>query len=841
MYLLISAICLFALFITIKLLFTLIRIIHDKRETFVFFEITPPKHTEIASVSTSQLFTLICDLLKQNGWIDKIFVRQHSSSFEVVSTKNGGIKYILRVPKSISDSVEKSLRSYANGIKLKRIEDYIQKDSIKNKSYKVLEFKLGEHFTLPINEQVDLTKHDPLAYITGNMTKLKQDEITAMQVIIRPVNKIDRLFTRKEIYSIKRQINLNSYFHKTKLQKFADWFLHVIEFIVRTIMIPLYFISEFLTGIQNPELKSAVGLDKPTSYDKENAKFIKGKLDRPIYETTVRVLLVSDKASIYPRIKGLCATFSSFTHQSGQAIILKPVLPLSIVNKWNLYKFANRLGGQPVFLSSAEIASLCHFPHSKNSQAEDLLRVKSKDLPAPLALKNNQNLDTVFGKSTYANDAVNIGLTNDDRSRHVYLLGQTGSGKSTVMYHMASDDIKKGRGLAVIDPHGDLAEGLLDNVPDSRINDLVYFNPFDIKYPMGINLLELNPELEGDELELEKELVCESTVSIFRRVFFKDESTDAHRIEYILRNAIHTAFTVPEHTIFTVYDLLNNKNFRRSAIKNLEDENLINFWKNEFGKAGDYQHVKMVGGVTAKIGRFLFSPVAKRILEQPKSTINFEDILNNSKILICNLAEGKLGDDTSQLLGATIIAKIHQAATRRARMKTESRTPFYLFVDEFQNFATSSFNKLLSGGRKFGLHITIAQQSTAQQDDKNLVNVILANTGTVICFRTASPIDEGLMLSQFAPAVEKGDIGNLPRFHYYMRLAATEPQDAFSGITLPILTIRRPQKIKKLIDASRRNYANEYRKKKKENQIIKSESKIIKAKKTSAKSLDSIA
>ncbi|MDD3686350.1 MAG: hypothetical protein PHE56_06245, partial [Bacteroidales bacterium] len=302
-YLLISAICLFALYLTIKIIFGLIRIIHDKRETFVFFEITPPKHTEIASVSTAQLFTLISDLLKQNSWLDKLFVRQHSSSFEIVSAKDCGIRYVLRVPKAISDSVEKSLRSYASGIKLKKIKDYIQNDLVNKKSFKILEFKLAEHFTLPINEQADLTKHDPLAYITGNMTKLKQDEITAMQIIIRPINKIDRLFTRKEIYSIKRQINLNSYFHKTKLQKFADWFLHVIEFIVRTIMIPLYFISEFLTGIQNPELKSAVNLDKPTNYDKENAKFIKGKLDGPIYETIIRVLLVSDKASIYPRIK----------------------------------------------------------------------------------------------------------------------------------------------------------------------------------------------------------------------------------------------------------------------------------------------------------------------------------------------------------------------------------------------------------------------------------------------------------------------------------------------------------------------------------------------------------
>jgi hypothetical protein len=199
-----------------------------------------------------------------------------------------------------------------------------------------------------------------------------------------------------------------------------------------------------------------------------------------------------------------------------------------------------------------------------------------------------------------------------------------------------------------------------------------------------------------------------------------------------------------------------------------------------------------------------------RILEQPKSTIDFEEILNSEKILICNLAEGKVGEDTSQLLGTMIIAKIHQAALRRARKEAVTRKPFYLFVDEFQNFATSSFTKLLSGGRKFGLRITIAEQSTAQQSDRSIVDVILANTGVVVCFRTASPVDEELMLAQFAPLVKTGDIANLPRHKFYMRLAAIEAEDPFSGITIPINAIKDPVVMERLIEASRTNYAIEY-------------------------------
>jgi ribosome recycling factor len=204
----------------------------------------------------------------------------------------------------------------------------------------------------------------------------------------------------------------------------------------------------------------------------------------------------------------------------------------------------------------------------------------------------------------------------------MYLIGQTGSGKSTAIYHMAKGDIQKGRGLAVVDPHGDLAEDLLSTVPESRIGDLIYLNPFDIKYPIGINLLELPSGLDEDEMELEKELACESVVSVFRRIFNKDENTDAHRIEYVLRNAIHTAFTVEDATIFTVYELLNNPTFQKKVISRLKDQNLRHFWKNEFGKAGNYQIVKMVSGVTAKIGRLLFSPIAKRILEQSKTILD---------------------------------------------------------------------------------------------------------------------------------------------------------------------------------------------------------------------------
>jgi len=825
--------------IIIAILFRLVRYWHHKKEPAVFLEITPPQTTDVSPVATAQLFNLISGLIDRSSWIDRLLLRQSSCSFEIVSQKETGIRFILRVPEHMSLPLEKNLRSYMPGIKIKETADYLPDNLEENRNAGVFEFQLNKHFSWPLNEQTDLESHDPLAYLTGAMTQLKNDEILAIQIIMRPLNGLDQHLVRREISKIQTAIRHNKFAdldNDTAVEQVTYGFIKVLEAIVHIVMIPLIFVADFVTG--NPPLPPEKdGARIVTPADREREEIVKAKIYQPLFETTVRTLLVTENDLMPARVKGLMTSFLSFDHLSGQSIAPKWHLTWKFIEQHHRKQFKMRLSGTPLYLTSLEIGALYHFPFKTDSYAEDLTRVRSRELPAPLTLKNSKDLDVVFGQNGYGNALTLIGLTDDDRSRHVYLIGQTGSGKSTIVYHMAADDIKKGRGLAVIDPHGDLAGDLLKTVPKERFDDVIYFNPYDIKYPVGINLLELTSDLDDDELELEKELVCESVISIFRRVFGKEEDADAHRIEYILRNTIYTAFSIKDCTIFTVYDLLNNPDFRKQTIKKLTDEDLKMFWQNEFGKAGNLQIIKMVGGVTSKIGRFLFSPITKRILEQSKSTINFDEIMNSGKVLICNLAEGKLGENTSKLLGTTIIAKIQQTTMRRARAEMYNRKPFYLFVDEFQNFATNSFTKLLSGGRKFGLRITIAEQSTAQQSDRNTVNVILANTGTVICFRTASPIDEDLMLSQFSPAVVKGEIGNLLRYHFYIKLSASEPQEPFSGETFPIPEFKDSDRLMRLIETSRKNYTIEYVK---QNKVISTEKALaIEPKKDTIKNLKS--
>lgn len=389
------------------------------------------------------------------------------------------------------------------------------------------------------------------------------------------------------------------------------------------------------------------------------------------------------------------------------------------------------------------------------------------------------------------------------------MIGGTGNGKTTMLMYGLVQDMQAGKGIAVVDPHGDLAKTLLEHVPPERMDDVIYFDPDDVDFPISMNLLELPPGLTGSSLEKEKDRVTESVISVLRKIFSDDDS-GGHRIEYVLRNAIQTALTLEDPTIFTIFELLTNDDFRKKVTNGLPDGTLKNFWKNELAKAGSMQRVKMSQGVTSKIGRFEFSVHTKRVMGQPKSTIDFDDILQSGKILICNFSKGRLGEEASALFGTAVLAKLQVAANRRDIISQTERRPFYLYVDEFQNFATMPFVQMLSEARKYRLFLTMAEQSTSQQEEQRMVNIILANVGTVICFRTGSPFDERLILPLFKPYIEEGEIANLPSFNFYVRISAVNPQEPMSGETLLLENDGDEVVAKKVMASSRNRYATKF-------------------------------
>ena len=803
-------------------LFTCLRFLLLIRKQFqekpVFLELTPPSRTEQDAYTTEKLFSLVHALTNKRTFIDRLLGDKTRVSLEIVSSQNQGIRYLLGTTKSQENTLRRSLLSYLPQLSVKIVEDYLPKDveEIKNRKYEVVEFKLSHHFAFPLNKQADLAKHDPIAYITGMMTKLQPTELISLQFLLatsRPAEtkKISNIiFYNGDVLEHLNSMRVASYL------KIPVFLIRLVFSLVFTVtMLPFWVISTMMTNEMTP-IPNLFG-SKPksdrikTPFENELVESINSKINQPLFEATIRLLVVvKNNQDLGERIGGFASSFATFANHGHQSVVVKK--NPKFIKKLLFLSFKKRIFSLSTksHISVSEASDIYHFPFTTITKTEDIVKIHSRQLPAPIALKRADDLDVTFAINRFGEGTTKIGLNEEERRRHIYILGATGTGKSTLLLSMINQDIENDKGLCVIDPHGDLIEKILPTIPENRLKDVIYFNPDDVGYPIGINLLELTPDLSEEEALREKEFITESIISLFHKLY--SEKYSGPRMEYILRNTIHTAFTIPGATLFTVYKLLINTKYRERITDQLTDENLKDFWEYEFSKAGDYQKVKMISPITNKIGRFLFSATAKRILEQEKSSINFDEIMNNGKILLCNLSKGKIGEDTSEVFGILVMTKIQLAALKRARVDITKRRDFYLYVDEFQNFATPAFAQILSEARKYRLSAILAHQTVSQIQDKDLVNVTLANTGSIICFRTANPEDEKMILPQFVPYIEKGEIASLPSFNFYMKISALNPEEPFSGQTIVVEPVQDNDKVDEVVRLSRENYASKYSK-----------------------------
>lgn len=808
----------------ITLVFTVLRLLDNRRllnQKAVFLELTPPAQTDKTGEATQRLFSVLHGLESSRSLLDRLLRRSVVFTLEVVSSKEAGIRYVLRVAEDDTANFEQTVASYLPDAKVRHIDDFLS-GQLSSRHVRLLEVKQTGHFAYPLNAQGLLEDHDSMAYLTGAMTKFTNDEMIAVQLVVSPVKV-------REANRIAGRILYNEeLLHQLGRQRFpivgkAFGAINSLLFgIVDGISDAFHGSSSqsYRTQQPNAQYKQQVAMKiKPartlSQFEQKLAESVHDKVSQPLFRVNIRALVVvNSKQAEEQRVKGLRDWLALFNMRKYQSLSVRFNYPLQLQKRYRLFTFQHRLpslfAGNSCVFSAAEVTDLYHFPHSQTGKTENVVKSLSKTLPAPISLKGKTDFDIILGQNIHHGTSTAIGLTAAERERHVYIIGGTGNGKTTMMLYAMIQDLKNGKGFAFIDPHGDAAETILRHVLEDRIEDVIYFNPDDLAYPIGLNLLELPPGLTGDELLREKDLVTESTVSVFRKIFSEDDS-GGHRIEYVLRNAVQTALTIEGSTLFTIFRLLNDAKYRKKIVATLEDEDLKSFWKNELGRAGDFQRVKMSAGITAKVGRFLFSASAKRILEQAKSTIDFDSILNDGKILICNFSKGLLGEDTSELFGVTVLAKLQMAALRRARIKQAERRPFHLYVDEFQNFATMSFVQMLSEARKYKLFLTMAEQSTSQQEEQRMVNIILANVGTIICFRSGNPADELAILPMFSPYIEAGEIANLPAFSFFMRMAAIKAQEPLSGMTILGNDKGNELQARATIQASRYNYAIDYK------------------------------
>ncbi len=800
------------------------RLVHRKN---IFLELTPPAHTARTPQATQDLFTVIHGFRASRTVKQKLLRCNVVLSFEKASTRAQGIRYIVRVDEQLAASLRQAITTYLPQIRVAEVSDKLPGDM------QIVEFKLTGHYAFPLATARSLEDRDLVAYLAGAMTNLTADEQMRVQIVVTPV----RL---KEATALARRILGNEDLLARLNTKKLPFSIGVGKFISDGLFAITDGIGEVYHGPTKQSAYNSSSSSARSRYEKlqvstrqrpartlsafelELMETMHIKLNQPLFRVSIRVGVKMDSPDeARARLAAIKNSLQAYSVPSYQALHAKLNNPF--VRKLRGFAFSRRLPAlfarHSIVLSASELASIYHFPLGNTAQTDNLITSLSRTLPAPVSLKQEKAMSIIIGTSQHHGESTPIGLTEQDRERHVYIIGGTGNGKTTMLQYAIAQDMKNAKGIAVIDPHGDMALTMLAHVPKERIEDVVYFNPDDVRYPVGMNLLEVPEGLSEDELVREKDLVTETVISVFRKIF-SEEDSGGHRIEYVLRNAIQTALTVKDATIFTVFDLINDPVYRNKVIAKLKNKDLINFWKNELGKAGEMQKVKMSAGITAKIGRFLFSASAKRVLEQPKSTIDFDDIINSGKILICNFSKGLLGEDTSELFGITVLAKLQLASLRRARVTQAERRPFYLYVDEFQNFATQSFVQMLSESRKYKLFLTMAEQSTSQQKDQQMVQIILANVGTVICFRTGNPADEKLLLPLFSPSISEGEISNQPPFNFYARLASTLSQEPLSGETIVLTDTGDELIAEAVIQRSRELYATEVELEAQQEQIV---------------------
>ena len=400
-----------------------------------------------------------------------------------------------------------------------------------------------------------------------------------------------------------------------------------------------------------------------------------------------------------------------------------------------------------------------------------------------------------FAETTYRNTRKKFGIKIDDRRRHLYVVGKTGMGKTAMLQNMAVQDIQNGNGVGFVDPHGEAAEELLDFIPSSRINDVIYVNPADLNFPIAFNVME--------KVGLEyRHLVAGGLMGVFKKIW---PDVWSARMEYILNNSILALLEYPGSTLLGVNRMMSDPDFRKKVVEKVTDPVIKSFWTNEFARYTQRYEVEATAAIQNKVGQFISAPLIRNIIGQTTSSIDMREVMDKKKILILNLSKGRIGEDNSMLLGALLITKIQLAAMSRVDTPEAERSDFFLYVDEFQNFATESFVNILSEARKYRLALILAHQYIAQMDE-TVRDAVFGNIGTLISFRVGAE-DAEYIEKEFVPEFTAQDIVNLAKYNVYLKLmidgVAGRPFSAETLIPFPGPEVSNKEKI---INVSRERY-----------------------------------
>ncbi|HUV46695.1 MAG TPA: DUF87 domain-containing protein [Candidatus Bathyarchaeia archaeon] len=531
------------------------------------------------------------------------------------------------------------------------------------------------------------------------------------------------------------------------------------------------------------------------------ARLFEQKISQKAFKAGLKLLTISvDPKASSAFLNHLAGSFGNLTSGEGNSLELKKPRAkkkflMSILNRQ--LKYVPRWQ----FLNIEEIATIFHLPNETLSKIRNIAwggtmaGEPPENLPIALGLTEAEKKEiNFFAKTEFKNQLTNFGIKRSDRRKHIYIIGKTGTGKSTLIANMAINDMRNGEGVAVIDPHGDLCEILLDYVPSFRLNDVCYLDPSDREHPFHLNPLEVKEKEHA-------ELVASGIVAIFYKLY---SYSWGPRLEYILRNTILTLVNRPGSTLVDVPRILADDSFRQKIVEKYSDGTLKSFWLNEFNKMPDKLRSEAISPIMNKVGQFVTSPMIRGIIGHPHSTIDLEEFMNQGKILLCNFSQGRLGEDNAALLGAMFITRMQLAAMNRVKVAEEKRKDFYLYVDEFQNFATTSFVKIVSEARKYRLDICVGNQYIGQLPEE-IQKAIFGNTGTLIGFLVGAQ-DANLLSREFGKEYEEEDLVKLGNFQVIIKLAIDNlTSTPFYSLTLPLPKCRNKNR-EKVLQLSRERY-----------------------------------
>lgn len=674
--------------------------------------------------------------------------------FEIATPHYGEeIFFYLALPRKYLDPIQRAIKAFWSGSETKIIEeDY----NIFNPQGATLAsyVKLKNHDFKPIKTYREIAQGnvDPLDSFLSAFNKLKKaGEGMVYQVIIKPLG----TKYAKKVSKIIKNLKEGKTFEESK-----NIFTNIFK---------------ILSSKEAKEKEDMEERKKPI--DDYLIKSLENKMIKPFFEVNIRLCVSSPTIFDGEEILSSAeAAFHQYMNPSINEFIIYRVKIKNILKF--VYELSFRIFNkkQSIILNSEEIASIIHLPtsYTKSPLIHWLL---SRSAPPPPNLPKE---GVILGESYYQDIVELVRIKKNDRRRHIYVIGQTGTGKTTLLKNIAEQDMKNGDGICFVDPHGDVAQELLGLVPKERIDDVIYFNPGDIRRPIGLNILEYDPEFPE-----QKTFIINTLIEIIDKLY-NLSLTGGPMFEQYLRNSLLLIMDNPDwgFTLLEVSRVFVDEKFRRELLANCKNYPVVEFWTKQAPMVGGELSLEnMITWITSKLNPFITNDFVRPIIAQSKSTFNFREIMDNRKILIVNLSKGKIGDTSAYLLGMILVAKILSAAFSRVDIPEEQRKDFYLFLDEFQNFAFKGIASILSEARKYRLSMVLAHQYIKQLPEE-IAAAVFGNVGTIMTFRVGTE-DADFLEKQFTPIFSKVDLVNIPNYHLYLKLLIDGyVSDAFSIRTL---------------------------------------------------------